>query len=83
MSQQAPLEVTSEVGEILEVSFDVAFTGGEYMCLDTTASGAIKRVNASLVYTMYEYIIIKIVFLFLTLVGLLILPKPPLILLPL
>ncbi len=52
VSQQAPLEITSEVGEILEVSFDVAFTGGEYMCIDTTASGAIKRVNASIVYTM-------------------------------
>jgi hypothetical protein len=51
-SSQA-LAVTSEVGEVLEVSFDVAFTGGDYLCVDTAASGAIKHVNASILFSSY------------------------------
>jgi hypothetical protein len=51
VSEQMPLEVTSDVGEILEVSFDVTFTGGDYLCVDTFASGAINLVNASILFT--------------------------------
>jgi hypothetical protein len=46
-----PLEITSEVGEVLEVSFDVAFTGGDYLCIDTAASSKISYVNASVFFT--------------------------------
>jgi hypothetical protein len=51
ISENSPIEVTSEWGETLDVAFDLAFNGGQYVCVETWAKGVVQAFNASIFFT--------------------------------
>lgn len=51
ITKPKPLVVTSEIGETLTVSYDLEYTGGEYTCITTYASGDVNLINASFLFS--------------------------------
>lgn len=47
----SPIEVVSEYEETVAVDFDLAFNGGQYVCVESWASGSITNLEASITWT--------------------------------
>ena len=47
----SPIEVVSDYDETVAVNFDLAFNGGQYVCVESWASGSITNLEASITWT--------------------------------